>query len=160
LKNPDNNFVTVSEAARKYPIRDTVDVHNFTSWADLERDLTAWLGNPLQESAAKALYALEKYVKATNDIRLINTWRHLTTSDHFYYMCTKWFSDGDVHKYFNPYDSPYDAYIVFMNVLNDFARRVKSELKELGLLNEENELFAKTKDEVHENPSIILSSRM
>jgi alpha-amylase len=101
LKNPDNNFVTVSEAARRYPIRGTIDAHNFTSWADLERDLTAWLGNPLQGSAAHALYQLEKYVKATNNEELIEPWRKLTTSDHFYYMCTIGSCDGDVHKYFN-----------------------------------------------------------
>lgn len=163
LKNPDNNFVTVSEAARKYPIRGTIDAHNFTSWADLERDLTAWLGNPLQESAAQALYQLEKYVKATNNKELIDTWRKLTTSDHFYYMCTKWFSDGDVHKYFNPYDSPYDAYIVYMNVLNDFARRVKKELKELGMLQEEG-LVVTAKNQktesFHENPGMLITSRL
>ena len=106
LKHPHNDFVTVKEAARKYPIRDTIDVHNFISWADLERDLTAWLGNHLQGSSAHSLYQMEKYVKATNNRQLIEIWRNLTTSDHFYYMCTKWFSDGDVHKYFNPYDSP------------------------------------------------------
>ncbi len=124
LKHPDNEFITVTQAARKYPIRDEIDVHNFMSWADLERDLTAWLGNPLQDSAMQTLYKLEKHVKATKDPELIRDWRNLTTSDHTYYMCTKWFNDGDVHKYFSPYDSPYDAYIIFMTVLNDFARRI------------------------------------
>jgi alpha-amylase len=161
LKNPNNNFVTVSEAARKYEIRDTIDVHNFTSWADMERDLTAWLGNPLQGSAANALYQLEKYVKATNNLSIINTWRKLTTSDHFYYMCTKWFSDGDVHKYFNPYDGPYDAYIVFMNVLNDFARRVHIELKELGVIEKEIKGEAPVLYEgFHEDPSKIMANRL
>ncbi len=157
LKHPDNNFVTVSEAARKYPIRDTVDMHNFVSWADLERDISAWLGNPLQQAAARALYDMEKYVKATNNYQLIATWRKLTTSDHLYYMCTKWFSDGDVHKYFNPYDSPYDAYIMYMNVLNDFARRVKAELKELGLLQIVSGEGAALPEKIHENPSLIFS---
>jgi alpha-amylase len=155
LKHPDNDFVTVSEAARRYPVRGTIDAHNFISWADMERDLTAWLGNPLQQAAARALYDLEKYVKATNNHQLVSTWRKLTTSDHFYYMCTKWFSDGDVHKYFNPYDSPYDAYIVYMNVLNDFARRVKTELRELGLLQALPGEGAVHEDGVHENPSLL-----
>jgi alpha-amylase len=161
LSNPDNNFVTVSEAAKKYDSRGVIDVHNFVSWADLERDLTAWLGNPLQGSASNALYQLERYVKATNNIQLLEIWRKLTTSDHFYYMCTKWFSDGDVHKYFNPYDSPYDAYIIFMNVLNDFARRVKTELKESGTLpqelNEEITGKARVLEGFHENPSVIIN---
>ncbi|MGV8161769.1 MAG: glycoside hydrolase family 57 protein [Candidatus Nanoarchaeia archaeon] len=162
LKHPDNSFVTVSEAAKKYEVRDTIDVHNFISWADLERDLTAWLGNPLQGSAAHSLYQMEKYVKATNNKQLLETWRNLTTSDHFYYMCTKWFSDGDVHKYFNPYDSPYDAYIVYMNVLNDFARRVKLELKELGLLQGDGVgVLQDFKPEgFHENPSSIIVNKL
>ena len=124
LKHPDNEFLTVTEAARKYPIRDEIDVHNFMSWADVERDLTAWLGNSLQDSVMEALYKLEKHIKETKDADLIRDWKNLTTSDHSYYMCTKWFNDGDVHKYFSPYDSPYDAYIIFMTVLNDLARRI------------------------------------
>jgi len=137
LAHPHNNFVTVSEAAKKYDSRGIIDIHNFISWADLERDLTAWLGNPLQDSAIQELYKLETYIKATGDKKLLDDWRKLTTSDHFYYMCTKWFSDGDVHKYFNPYDSPYEAYIIFMNVLNDFTRRIKSKL---DLQSKQNEL--------------------
>jgi len=128
LKHPDNSFITPTEAAEKLDAKGEIDVHNFVSWADLERDLSAWLGNGIQHSAISELYKLEPYVKATGDKELLHDWRKLTTSDHFYYMCTKWFSDGDVHKYFNPYDSPYDAYILFMNVLNDFTLRVKSKL--------------------------------
>jgi len=98
----------------------------FISWADIERDLSAWLGNPMQHNAITELYNLEGLVKSSNDPDLLTDWRRLQTSDHFYYMCTKWFADGDVHKYFNPYDSPYDSYINFMNVLDHLERRCAS----------------------------------
>ncbi len=125
LKHPDNDFVTPSEAIKRYQPREEVDVENFASWADVERDLSAWLSNPMQHDAMKKLYELEKRVLATDDIELILDWRRLQTSDHFYYMCTKWFADGDVHKYFNPYDSPYEAFISYMNVLGDLKLRLK-----------------------------------
>ncbi len=125
LKHPDNKFVTVSEAADNNEPVAELDVHNFISWADLERDLSAWLGNSLQDSAIKELYKIGDAVKETKDAKLIDDWRKLTTSDHFYYMCVKWFSDGDVHKYFNPYESPYDGFISFMNILNDIVIRIK-----------------------------------
>ena len=64
----------------------------------------------------------------TQNPDLIDKWKKLQTSDHFYYMCTKWFSDGDVHKYFNPYDSPYDSFIAFMNILNDLNIRINTTL--------------------------------
>lgn len=94
------------------------------SWADEERDLTAWLGNELQDDAFNRLYDFEEKVKACSDENVLRDWKYLQTSDHFYYMCTKWFSDGDVHKYFNPYNSPYEAYVNFMNILSDFIMRV------------------------------------
>ncbi|MFT4313202.1 MAG: glycoside hydrolase family 57 protein, partial [Candidatus Woesearchaeota archaeon] len=117
LKHPDNTFLTPAETAEKFPVRGELDVHNFISWADMERDLTAWLGNKIQHNSIQELYAIEDIVKKTKDEELIESWRRLTTSDHFYYMCTKWFNDGDVHKYFSPYESPYDAFIAFMNIL-------------------------------------------
>jgi alpha-amylase len=123
LKHPDNNFMTPSEVIDSYESVDTVDVPHIISWADMERDLSAWLGNPMQSNALHELYQIEKKVKRTGDNDLIADWRRLQTSDHFYYMCTKYFSDGDVHKYFNPYDSPYDSYINYMNVLNNLHRR-------------------------------------
>ncbi|HBH06617.1 MAG TPA: alpha-amylase [Flavobacteriales bacterium] len=94
------------------------------SWADEERDLTAWLGNDLQDDAFDSLYECEQVVEKTNDPQIKKDWAYLQTSDHFYYMCTKFFSDGDVHMYFNHYDTPYDAYINFMNVLSDFKIRI------------------------------------
>jgi alpha-amylase/alpha-mannosidase (GH57 family) len=94
------------------------------SWADEERDLTAWLGNELQDDAFNRLYDFEGKVNACSNEDILRDWKYLQTSDHFYYMCTKWFSDGDVHKYFNPYNSPYEAYVNFMNILSDFIMRV------------------------------------
>lgn len=126
LKHPDNGFVTVSEAIERYPAVAELDVPHTISWADIERDLSAWRSNPLQEAALDAVYALEAPVKASGDAALLDAWRRLTTSDHFYYMCTKWFADGDVHKYFNPYDSPYDAFVSYMNVIHDIKLRLKS----------------------------------
>jgi alpha-amylase len=123
LKHPDNSFKTVSETAAAYPACEQLDIPYTISWADIERDLSAWLGNPMQQNALGELYKLEKAVKDTHDISIISDWRKLQTSDHFYYMCTKWFSDGDVHKYFNPYDTPYDSYINFMNVMEDLSVR-------------------------------------
>jgi len=125
LNNKDNSFITVSEAIKLEP-KAELDYPYFVSWADTERDLTAWIGNDIQRAALEEIYAIEKKVKESNDKKLIEDWRKLTTSDHFYYMCTKWFNDGDVHKYFSPYDSPYDAFINFMNVINDINLRLKN----------------------------------
>ncbi|MBI5389237.1 alpha-amylase [Candidatus Woesearchaeota archaeon] len=127
LKNPDNNFKTPSELVDGVEPVGELDVPFLVSWADMERDISAWQGNSMQQSALSALYQLEQDVKAKNDPVLLADWRRLQTSDNFYYMCTKWFSDGDVHKYFNPYESPYDSYIAFMNILNDLKMRVEIE---------------------------------
>lgn len=123
LKHPDNDFVTVSEALKRYPPVDEIDAPHFYSWADTERDLSAWLGNALQQDAARKAYELERPVLRSKNQTLINNWRRLLTSDHLYYMCTKWWHDGDVHKYFNPHDSPYEAFISYMNVLADLELR-------------------------------------
>lgn len=135
LKNPDNDFVTPSEAVKRYDTVAEIDMPDFVSWADVERDLSAWLSNSLQNDSIQKLYELEDRVLATQDRKLIEDWRRLQTSDHFYYMCTKWFADGDVHKYFSPYESPYDAFIVFMNALNDLKIRIDNseELKKTDI---------------------------
>jgi len=125
LSHPDNDFVTPTEAVRKYNTHGELDIHNFISWADSERDLSAWKSNHLQEDAFNKIYGLESKVHSTKDENLIENWRRMQTSDHFYYMCTKFWSDGDVHKYFSPYESPYEAYIYFMNALQDLELRVK-----------------------------------
>ncbi len=124
LARPDNDFKTPSEVLAAYPARGVIDVARHISWADVERDLSAWRSNDMQYAALEAIYALERDVCASGDDDLIADWRRMQTSDHFYYMCTKWFADGDVHKYFNPYESPYDAFISYMNALNDLKSRV------------------------------------
>ena len=125
LKNPSNDFVTPSEAVERYKPVGEIDVADVVTWADTERDLSAWIGNNIQASAIKRVYDLERVVKKNKNKKLVESWRKLQTSDHFYYMCTKWFSDGDVHKYFNPYETPYDAFISFMNALSDLELRLK-----------------------------------
>ncbi|MFW6065380.1 MAG: glycoside hydrolase family 57 protein [Planctomycetota bacterium] len=124
MSNGKNDFLTVSEAIDRYPVVGEVDVPHMISWADTERDISAWLGNSMQSNALHDLYSLGNDVKGTEDEILIDDWRKLQTSDHFYYMCTKWFADGDVHKYFNPYESPYDAYINYMNILDNVRARI------------------------------------
>ena len=120
-------FSTPAETAARHDPVARLDIPQPVSWADAERDLTAWLGNGMQRAAHDALYALAPAARAAADAghpELLEAWRRLSTSDHAYYVCTKWFPDGDVHKYFSPYATPYDAYITFMNVLDDLARRL------------------------------------
>lgn len=118
-------FATPSEVSKQFKPVSAIHVPWPMSWADEERDITAWRGNELQDDAFEKLYSLSNDINTISDPSILRDWLYLQTSDHFYYMCTKWFSDGDVHKYFNPYGSPYDAYINYMNVLSDFSIRVK-----------------------------------
>jgi len=120
----DSTFYTVSEALQAHQPAGELSMPRTVTWADSERDLSAWLGNTMQQEALRYLYALEDDILRTNDTQLIADWRNLQTSDHVYYMCTKWFTDGDVHAYFSPYDSPYDAFLYFMNVLRDLRYRL------------------------------------
>ena len=113
-------FATVSEAAQKHQPVAVLHCPHTMSWADEERDVTAWLGNELQNEAFSKLYALKEKVAALSDPDFDYVWSFMQTSDHFYYMATKWLSDGDVHSYFNPYGSAYEAFINYMNVLSDF----------------------------------------
>lgn len=124
LENPDNTFYTTSEAIATHQPVDEISMPHTVTWADTERDLTAWLGNSMQQEALRHLYALEEDVLRLGDDTLISDWRKLQTSDHVYYMCTKWFTDGDVHAYFSPYESPYDAFLYFMNALRDIRYRL------------------------------------
>jgi alpha-amylase len=124
FKHPDFAFETPAETAYRHQPVAQLDIPQFVSWADIERDITAWMGNDMQRDALQAVYALEARVKRKRHPDLLRAWRALQTSDHFYYMCTKWFADGDVHKYFNPYKSPYDAYINYMNILTDFSQHL------------------------------------
>ena len=125
LATKENDFVTPSEAIARYPARDVFDAPDPISWADTERDLSAWTGNAMQEYAMRELFKMEAMIKSSPDPQLLRDWRLLTTSDHFYYMSTKYFADGDVHKYFSPYESPYDSYINYMNVLDSVGTRAR-----------------------------------
>ena len=133
LSNPDNTFYTVSEAIEANKPVDTVSMPQTVTWADSERDLTAWLGNSMQHEAMRHLYSLENDVVRSNDLELLNDWRKLQTSDHAYYMCTKWFTDGDVHAYFSPYTSPYDAFLYYINAIRDIRWRLHETHKTGGL---------------------------
>lgn len=124
LDSPDTTFYTVTQAAASEEPVGEISMSRTVTWADTERDLSAWLGNDMQHEILHHLYALERDVLKSDDAQLIDDWRRLTTSDHSYYMCTKWFTDGDVHAYFSPYDSPYDAFLYFMNVIRDLRYRL------------------------------------
>ncbi|MBC7862736.1 MAG: polysaccharide deacetylase family protein [Bacteroidia bacterium] len=131
LAHPDFCFKTPSEVIASSENGDLYDAHDFISWADTERDLSAWLSNSMQKEAFSRIYSIEQDVMTCNDPELLNVWERLQTSDHFYYMCTKFWNDGDVHKYFSPFDSPYDAYMYFMNVFSDLECKVKGICKKI-----------------------------
>jgi alpha-amylase len=124
LRKTQYSFSTPSEVARNLQVVSAVHVPNPISWADEERDLSAWLGNEMQKEAFNKLYELKERVYESNNRELLLDFRYLQVSDHFYYMSTKFFSDGEVHSYFNPYNTPYEAFINYMNVLSDFKIRV------------------------------------
>ena len=129
-KDKELEFVTPERAAAKHKSVGDLSVPQPISWADEERDTSAWLGNELQQDAFNKLYALQEKLSILNDAALWNDFGHLQESDHLYYMCTKFFSDGEVHKRFNPYDTPYEAFINYMNVLSDFIIRVNNAIAE------------------------------
>jgi alpha-amylase len=130
LSRPEHTFMTVSQAADFYEVKDEVSMPHVVTWADTERDLSAWLGNRMQQEANHYIYAMEQHILETGDVHLIGDWRRLTTSDHAYYMSTKYWNDGDVHAYFSPKPSPFDAFIDYMNALRDVRfRLIKSHTK-------------------------------
>ena len=129
-KDKELEFVTPERASAKHKSVGDLSVPQPISWADEERDTSAWLGNELQQDAFNKLYALQEKLSILNDAALWNDFGHLQESDHLYYMCTKFFSDGEVHKRFNPYDTPYEAFINYMNVLSDFIIRVNNAIAE------------------------------
>lgn len=120
-----NEFLNPTEVIEKFEPVGKIDFSNIVSWADSERDLSAWMGNRMQQAALSEIYKLEEEVLRYGNKKIIEDWRKLQISDHFYYMCTKWFADGDVHKYFNPYKTPYEGFIVFMNSLSDLKLRLE-----------------------------------
>jgi len=126
LKTGVLQFSTPSEVVENLQPVSAVHVLYPISWADEERDLSAWLGNELQKEAFDKLYQLKGRMNNCTDTTLLKDWDYLQTIDHFYYMCTKFFSDGEVHKYFNPYSTPYEAFINYMNILSDFKIRLNA----------------------------------
>lgn len=171
-------FATPSEIAANFQPISIVSVPQPISWADEERDLTSWTGNELQDEALNKLYELAGRMKSVTDYALCKDWNYLQTSDHFYYMCTKFFSDGQVQKNFNPYESPYEAFINYMNVLNDFKLRLnkivpenKTEMEIAGLnlmLESKNEKLKqyetelkllKTKQKVQQTPTATKTAK-
>lgn len=124
LQSPNHDFLTLSQAAERFEPKDEIDMPHTVTWADTDRDLSAWLGNAMQHEAVTNLYKLAQAVHQSQDPVLLEDWRKLQTSDHLYYMCTKWFNDGDVHAYFSAYDTPYEAFINFNNALHDLRFRL------------------------------------
>ena len=121
------SFATPSEVLKSFKSATPISAPYPVSWADEERDISAWLGNQLQKEAFEKLYSISERVRLVTDRRLKQDWLYLQSSDHFYYMCTKHFSDGAVHSSFSPYDSPYDAFTNYMNALSDFLDRVEAQ---------------------------------
>ena len=124
LSEYENKFVTVSEACDLEAPVDDISMPDTVTWADTERDLSAWLSNPMQWSAMDNIYSLRDQILATKDGQLISDWRYMTTSDHPYSMCTKYWNDGDVHAYFSAYASPYESFMYYMNVIRDIEYRL------------------------------------
>ena len=133
LSTTNFKFATPSELMNVLQPVAPIHVPYPISWADEERDLTSWLGNELQDEAFSKLYSAYESIIKLKDPDILKDWLFLQTTDHFYYMCTKWFSNGTVHKYFNPYPSPYEAFINYMNVLSDFLIRVENAEKNIGI---------------------------
>lgn len=144
LKSRKWKFSTPGEISEDLQPVAGIDCPHAISWADEERDLTAWLGNDLQDEAFTSLYKVSDIMLHCSDTELIRDWNYLQASDHFYYMSTKWFSDGAVHHYFNPYGSPYEAFLNYMNVLSDFLIRVREYAE--NELNPVSEISAKTSE--------------
>lgn len=157
IKDGEFEFVTPEQAGKKHKAVAQLDVPDPISWADEERDITAWLGNELQSDAFKKLYSVsEKIALIDENDQLWSDFGHLQESDHFYYMCTKFFSDGAVHKYFNPYDTPYEAFINYMNVLSDFILRVDDAISvsDVNFAAEKKAAPAKAKTETAEKKTV------
>ena len=129
LSEYDNKFVTTTEACELMSPVDDISMPDTVTWADTERDLSAWLSNSMQHSAMDELYSMRQEILATDDENLLRDWRYMTTSDHPYSMCTKYWNDGDVHAYFSAYASPYESFMYFENVLRDLEYRVETSQK-------------------------------
>jgi alpha-amylase len=153
LKHENLSFKTCSETFDSYETRGEIDVHSPLSWADLERDVSAWLGNRIQNACFNQLQDMGEKVKLANDPSLLHVYRLLQTSDHLYYLCTKSWADGDVHKHFSPYkeNTPYDNFINYMNIIQDFKAQVNRKLEE----NENTRIKALANERMHSTNAIF-----
>ncbi|MEI6680559.1 MAG: glycoside hydrolase family 57 protein [Mariniphaga sp.] len=170
LKTGELQFATPSEVVANLQPVSAVHVPYPISWADEERDLSAWLGNELQKEAYDKLYQLKDQMKNCENSVMLKDWDYLQTIDHFYYMCTKFFSDGEVHKHFNPYSTPYEAFINYMNILSDFKIRLNAivpksiedqeiaNLKEL--VNEKSKMLELTQKELKKMKKEIAATKL
>ena len=152
MKTKELEFATPAEVIKKLQPVSAIHVPQPISWADEERDLTAWLGNELQKEAFDKLYQMKERMRDCTDKRMQKDWNYLQTNDHLYYMCTKFFSDGEVHKFFNPYANPYEAFINYMNVLSDFSLRLNA----LVPKNAKDREIAKLKEIIDEKSKKLL----
>jgi alpha-amylase len=148
LTHSDFRFETPEVLSRELQPVSAISVPHPISWADEERDLTAWLGNELQDEAFSKLYSISGEVAKCPDPAIQRDWLYLQTSNHFYYMCTKWFSSGEVHKYFNPYGSPYEAFINYMNVMSDFMIRVEDLARQQSMAITDKDLTEKKPESI------------
>lgn len=130
------DFWTPTEAVTKLKAVGELSILHPISWADEARDTSAWLGNKLQQEAFDKLYSVSERVRLCDDRRLKQDWNYLQASDHFYYMSTKHMADGAVHSHFSPYETPFQAFTNYMNVLADFIVRVEEQYP-LSIENEE-----------------------
>ncbi|PIO00394.1 alpha-amylase [archaeon CG10_big_fil_rev_8_21_14_0_10_43_11] len=128
-RNPHTQFLTPTEAVTKHEPVAELPLHWAISWADMERDVSAWLGNNMQAQSFKRVQGMEKQILQTKNAKLISQWRHLQTSDNLYYMCDKWWNEGDVHKYFSHYDTPKSAYHNYGRAMNNLLREAKDAVK-------------------------------
>ncbi|MCX6254335.1 MAG: glycoside hydrolase family 57 protein, partial [Bacteroidia bacterium] len=151
LKKTPYKFMTPTEVADFLQPVSAISIPSPISWADEERDITAWHGNELQVAALNKLYDLTDKVCRCEDAAIKKDWEYLQASDHFYYMATKFFSDGSIHAYFNPYDTPYDAFMNYMNVLSDFEIRLNRFIPDRDTQNE----ISKLNNLIKEKESII-----
>jgi alpha-amylase len=123
FRHKNLDFVTVNEAINRYQPIGEIDVPWAISWADVDRDVSTWLGNNMQIACFNELKEIGNLLKQKKDNELLYAWRLLQTSDHLYYLSTKGFEDGAVHAYFSPYEVPYDGFINYMNVLQDLKQK-------------------------------------
>lgn len=155
LNNPGHGFKTVTEAAEAPAVAE-ISMPQTVTWADSERDLSAWIGNSMQQEAMRYLYRLKDQVYASKDGKIAEDWRRLQSSDHSYYMCTKYSADGDVHAYFSPYKSPYDAFLYYMDALRDIKYRLRG--VELEQTKQPKTIISKTLEKTDSSSSLELNS--